>query len=153
MTNSVFSLSFCCVSRSGTMLEGYSPVTQALLGTLFTWGLTAAGAALVFVFSSRQVIQRKQAYTKKPQGFKARANASKKYLSSVSPVCLPLLFSQWRWASSLLAKISIRTRKTGIIPPKSKLCHLGMSNICLDFSNIQSSRLSHHHHDFTPFMK
>ncbi|XP_017271579.1 zinc transporter ZIP11 isoform X1 [Kryptolebias marmoratus] len=36
------------------MLEGYSPLTQALLGTLFTWGLTAAGAALVFVFSSRQ---------------------------------------------------------------------------------------------------
>ncbi|KAF0025114.1 hypothetical protein F2P81_021995 [Scophthalmus maximus] len=38
------------------MLEGYSPVTQALLGTLFTWALTAAGAALVFVFSSRQVM-------------------------------------------------------------------------------------------------
>lgn len=38
------------------MLEGYSPMTQALLGTLFTWGLTAAGAALVFVFSSRQVL-------------------------------------------------------------------------------------------------
>ncbi|XP_028331550.1 zinc transporter ZIP11 isoform X2 [Gouania willdenowi] len=36
------------------MLEGYSPVTQALLGTLFTWGLTAAGAALVFIFSARQ---------------------------------------------------------------------------------------------------
>ncbi|KAM3859786.1 zinc transporter ZIP11 [Diretmus argenteus] len=36
------------------MLVGYSPVIQALLGTLFTWGLTAAGAALVFVFSSRQ---------------------------------------------------------------------------------------------------
>ncbi|XP_060884035.1 zinc transporter ZIP11-like [Labrus mixtus] len=36
------------------MIEGYSPFTQALLGTLFTWGLTAAGAALVFVFSSRQ---------------------------------------------------------------------------------------------------
>ncbi|KAF7652450.1 hypothetical protein LDENG_00096280 [Lucifuga dentata] len=36
------------------MLLGYSPVTQALLGTLFTWGLTAAGAALVFIFSSRQ---------------------------------------------------------------------------------------------------
>lgn len=45
----------CRLSRSGTMLEGYSPVTQALLGTLFTWALTAAGAALVFVFSSRQV--------------------------------------------------------------------------------------------------
>ncbi|XP_043086943.1 zinc transporter ZIP11-like isoform X2 [Puntigrus tetrazona] len=36
------------------MIAGVSPVSQALLGTLFTWGLTAAGAALVFVFSSRQ---------------------------------------------------------------------------------------------------
>ncbi|XP_054624555.1 zinc transporter ZIP11-like isoform X2 [Dunckerocampus dactyliophorus] len=36
------------------MLEDYSPVAQALLGTLFTWGLTAAGAAMVFIFSSRQ---------------------------------------------------------------------------------------------------
>ncbi|KAK2820942.1 hypothetical protein Q5P01_023901 [Channa striata] len=44
----------CHWEKFGTMLEGYSPVTQALLGTLFTWGLTAAGAALVFVFSSRQ---------------------------------------------------------------------------------------------------
>ncbi|XP_051792301.1 zinc transporter ZIP11-like isoform X1 [Erpetoichthys calabaricus] len=32
------------------MIHGYSPVVQALLGTLFTWGLTAAGAALVFLF-------------------------------------------------------------------------------------------------------
>ncbi|KAI7797227.1 putative zinc transporter ZIP11-like, partial [Triplophysa rosa] len=37
-------------------LPGFSPVVQALLGTLFTWGLTAAGAALVFIFSSRQVM-------------------------------------------------------------------------------------------------
>lgn len=36
------------------MLLGYSPVSQALLGTLLTWGLTAAGSALVFVFSSGQ---------------------------------------------------------------------------------------------------
>ncbi|XP_077407475.1 zinc transporter ZIP11 isoform X2 [Vanacampus margaritifer] len=36
------------------MIEGYSPLAQALLGTLFTWGLTAAGAAMVFVFSGRQ---------------------------------------------------------------------------------------------------
>ncbi|XP_073671986.1 zinc transporter ZIP11-like isoform X3 [Paramisgurnus dabryanus] len=40
--------------NSSTMLLGYSPVVQALLGTLFTWGLTAAGAALVFIFSSKQ---------------------------------------------------------------------------------------------------
>ncbi|XP_053425863.1 zinc transporter ZIP11 isoform X2 [Nycticebus coucang] len=36
------------------MLQGHSSVFQALLGTLFTWGMTAAGAALVFVFSSGQ---------------------------------------------------------------------------------------------------
>ncbi|XP_062859391.1 zinc transporter ZIP11 isoform X2 [Trichomycterus rosablanca] len=36
------------------MLAHYSPLLQALLGTLFTWGLTAAGAALVFVFSGTQ---------------------------------------------------------------------------------------------------
>ena len=37
------------------MISGYDPVVQSLLGTLFTWGLTALGAALVFVFSSSQV--------------------------------------------------------------------------------------------------
>ncbi|XP_053309037.1 zinc transporter ZIP11 [Spea bombifrons] len=36
------------------MIEGVSPVVQSLLGTLFTWGMTAAGAALVFVFSTGQ---------------------------------------------------------------------------------------------------
>ncbi|XP_049996435.1 zinc transporter ZIP11 isoform X3 [Alexandromys fortis] len=36
------------------MLQGYSSVFQALLGTFFTWAMTAAGAALVFVFSSGQ---------------------------------------------------------------------------------------------------
>ena len=29
-----------------------NPVLAALLGTLFTWGLTAAGAALVFPFAN-----------------------------------------------------------------------------------------------------
>lgn len=28
-----------------------SPVLQALLATLFTWGVTAAGASVVFFFS------------------------------------------------------------------------------------------------------
>ena len=29
-------------------LQQFSPITQALMATLFTWGVTAAGAALVF---------------------------------------------------------------------------------------------------------
>ncbi|XP_054925689.1 zinc transporter ZIP11 isoform X2 [Dermacentor andersoni] len=34
------------------MIHGVSPLNQAVLGTLFTWGMTAAGAALVFVLNS-----------------------------------------------------------------------------------------------------
>lgn len=37
------------------MIPGHGPVLQAVLGTFLTWGLTAAGSALVFVFSSGQV--------------------------------------------------------------------------------------------------
>ncbi|XP_034939077.1 zinc transporter ZIP11 isoform X2 [Chelonus insularis] len=36
------------------MLKGYAPITQALLGTLFTWALTAAGAALVIIIQGKQ---------------------------------------------------------------------------------------------------
>ncbi|KAK2571691.1 Zinc transporter ZIP11 [Acropora cervicornis] len=36
------------------MIEGLNPVSQALQGTLFTWGVTALGSALVFVFSTGQ---------------------------------------------------------------------------------------------------
>ena len=37
------------------MLSGLDPIWQSLLGTLFTWGLTAAGAGMVFVFQGGQV--------------------------------------------------------------------------------------------------
>uniref|UniRef100_A0A8C3N9A4 Zinc transporter ZIP11 n=1 Tax=Geospiza parvula TaxID=87175 RepID=A0A8C3N9A4_GEOPR len=36
------------------MIPGLGPALQALLGTLLTWALTAAGSALVFVFSRGQ---------------------------------------------------------------------------------------------------
>ncbi|XP_005108739.1 zinc transporter ZIP11 [Aplysia californica] len=36
------------------MIESAHPLLQTLLGTLFTWGLTALGAGLVFVFQSGQ---------------------------------------------------------------------------------------------------
>ncbi|CAG9859586.1 unnamed protein product [Phyllotreta striolata] len=39
------------------MIEGYGPVMQAFLGTLFTWGMTAAGAAVcIFVRGSQRKI-------------------------------------------------------------------------------------------------
>jgi len=36
------------------MLQGYSPVTQALLGTILTWGLTALGAATAILLRGNQ---------------------------------------------------------------------------------------------------
>lgn len=43
------------VQKKAKMIQGYGPVMQAFLGTLFTWGLTAAGAALVLVIRGSQV--------------------------------------------------------------------------------------------------
>ena len=37
------------------MIKDASPVIQALLGTLLTWGLTAAGAAVAFFIQGKQV--------------------------------------------------------------------------------------------------
>ena len=37
------------------MIAGLHPSVQSLLGTLFTWGLTAAGAGLVFIWSGGKV--------------------------------------------------------------------------------------------------
>ena len=37
------------------MIEGRDPVLQAFLGTLMTWGLTAAGAAMAFFIKGNQV--------------------------------------------------------------------------------------------------
>lgn len=49
-----------CAKNNGplhvlNMLSGYHPVLQSLMATLLTWGLTAAGSALVFVFQGGQV--------------------------------------------------------------------------------------------------
>jgi zinc transporter 11 len=37
------------------MLPGYNPVVQAFMGTMFTWALTAAGAAVALVIKGQQV--------------------------------------------------------------------------------------------------
>ncbi|XP_066992914.2 zinc transporter ZIP11 isoform X2 [Anabrus simplex] len=45
---------FCSCASGIKMISSYGPVAQALLGTLLTWGLTAAGAALVLIFNGKQ---------------------------------------------------------------------------------------------------
>lgn len=44
------------------MIEGYNAVTQALLGTLLTWGLTAAGAGLVIFLRGNHVSHLKKLF-------------------------------------------------------------------------------------------
>jgi hypothetical protein len=50
-----FARLFECVVAVFKMIEGYGAVTQALLGTLLTWGLTAAGAGLVVFLRGNHV--------------------------------------------------------------------------------------------------
>lgn len=83
-----------------SMLQGYSSVFQALLGTFFTWAMTAAGAALVFVFSSGQVSCFLSGGSQGP------------FMSSET---VPLLHSSWqrphrqlvRWQCSLTSLFSL----------------------------------------------
>uniref|UniRef100_A0A1A9V2G8 Zinc transporter ZIP11 n=1 Tax=Glossina austeni TaxID=7395 RepID=A0A1A9V2G8_GLOAU len=42
------------ILKTCRMIPGYGPVTQALLGTLLTWGLTAAGAVCVIFLRGNQ---------------------------------------------------------------------------------------------------
>lgn len=77
-----------------SMLHGHSPVSQALLGTFFTWGLTAAGAALVFVFSSGQVSCRDLVL-----GGRGRALCSELCPFLPSPPAAPCLGAHWSSAS------------------------------------------------------
>ncbi len=35
------------------MLEGYPPLVQSIMGTAFTWGMTAAGSSLVFLLQGQ----------------------------------------------------------------------------------------------------
>ena len=37
------------------MIAGLHPLVQSLLGTFFTWGLTASGSGLVFIWSGGKV--------------------------------------------------------------------------------------------------
>lgn len=62
------------------MIRNFSPVSQALLGTLFTWGLTAAGAALVFILSST-----KRKVLDGSLGFAAGVMTAASYWSLLSP--------------------------------------------------------------------
>ena len=59
---------------------GLAPVTQALIGTLFTWGMTALGAALVF--TTKNVNQK---FLDSMLGFAAGVMIAASYWSLLAP--------------------------------------------------------------------
>ncbi|OQR93237.1 Zinc (Zn2)-Iron (Fe2) Permease (ZIP) Family [Achlya hypogyna] len=84
------------------MIEGASPVFQAFLGTLVTWGLTAAGSALVFVLDvDNKVLSQK--ILDSMLGFAAGVMLAASYWSLLAPAIeiaeeSPLYGPEGRWA-------------------------------------------------------
>ncbi|CAB4061797.1 SLC39A11 [Lepeophtheirus salmonis] len=62
------------------MFIGYSPITQSFFGTLFTWGLTTAGAALAFFVKGHQRI-----YLDASLGFAGGVMIAASYWSLLEP--------------------------------------------------------------------
>jgi len=67
------------------MIEGYSTVAQALLGTLFTWFLTAVGAALVFFVPKDLSHQAQKKVLDLALGFAAGVMTAASYWSLLAP--------------------------------------------------------------------
>lgn len=67
------------------MLPGYSPYVQALLGTLVTWGLTALGAAVVFIIPRDLEEDKQQKLLDSSLGFAAGVMVAASYWSLLAP--------------------------------------------------------------------
>jgi len=67
------------------MIEGLHPVFQAFLGTLFTWGLTALGAAIVFVIPRDMKPAKQQKLLDTSLGFASGVMIAASYWSLLSP--------------------------------------------------------------------
>jgi len=66
------------------MIEGENKVLQAFLGTLLTWGLTAAGSAMVFIFGHRR-FNGKRKILDTSLGFAAGVMTAASYWSLLAP--------------------------------------------------------------------
>ena len=67
-------------------MEGLGPVMAALVATLFTWGMTALGAALVFPFKTM-----KRKWFDGMLGFTGGVMVAASFWSLLAPCCGPLL--------------------------------------------------------------
>jgi len=67
------------------MIYGYSPIFQALLGTLFTWFLTAVGASLVFFLPGRMTYKTQKKVLDFSLGFAAGVMIAASFWSLLAP--------------------------------------------------------------------
>mmetsp|Transcript_37770 Transcript_37770/g.73174 ORF Transcript_37770/g.73174 Transcript_37770/m.73174 type:complete len:340 (+) Transcript_37770:40-1059(+) len=67
------------------MISTLSPVLQGVLGTLFTWGVTAAGAGIVFVTDSVGTEKTQQKFLDGSLGFAAGVMLAASYWSLLAP--------------------------------------------------------------------
>ena len=67
------------------MIRGLHPVAQGVLGTLFTWFVTALGSAVVFVFPSSMSKEREGAWLDCCLGFSAGVMLAASYWSLLDP--------------------------------------------------------------------
>mmetsp|Transcript_12778 Transcript_12778/g.19158 ORF Transcript_12778/g.19158 Transcript_12778/m.19158 type:complete len:340 (-) Transcript_12778:77-1096(-) len=79
------------------MIESLSPMWQGLLGTLFTWAVTAAGAGMVFVTDTCGGDQRKQQFLDASLGFAAGVMLAASYWSLLAPA-IEMSEEQGSWA-------------------------------------------------------
>lgn len=67
------------------MIKGLHPIIQAALGTLFTWGMTAAGAAVVFLIPSNLSFDTQRKFLDASLGFAAGVMIAATYWSLLAP--------------------------------------------------------------------
>lgn len=128
-----------------SMLPGHGSVLQALLGTFFTWGMTAAGAALVFVFSSGQVScldsLRAARQGGRPVSAAGRAPWLWAPLVPRPPVLPPSPHQPWRAGVYSFGITCFSPDRRPVVEPPSALCLISISHV-VSLRLVQVMRLT-----------
>eukprot|EP00808_Paulinella_micropora_P024356 g60068.t1 len=90
------------------MLRGYSPEFQALLGTLFTWGVTALGAGIVFIVPQDLSAATQRTVMDLALGFSAGVMLAASFWSLLAPAIelateTALFGGAWAWVPAALS--------------------------------------------------
>ena len=71
------------------MIEGLDPIVQGLIGTLFTWFVTALGAAVVFILPENISLETENKFLTTSLGFASGVMLAASFWSLLDP-CIEL---------------------------------------------------------------